>query len=97
MKKVALQQNPIPWKHFMEGKISSALLKLQSKSLACSPLRLSSGDWAKQLITRILHISHGQRVFRNTSLHLKTHGYLRLQERTATLATIDRLSTIDPR
>ena len=96
MTKVALQQDLIPWKHFMEGKICLELFKLQSHSLACSPSRLSSGDWAKQFITRILHISHGQWVFRNTSLHHETQGYLRLQERTATLATIDRLSTIDP-
>ena len=96
MTKVALQQDLIPWKHFMEGKICLELFKLQSHSLACSPSRLSGGDWAKQLITRILHISHGQWVFRNTSLHHETQGYLRLQERTATLATIDRLSTIDP-
>ena len=80
----------------MEGKVSLELFKLQSKSLACSPSRLSSGNWAKQFITRILHISHGQWIFCNTSLHHETQGYLRLQERTATLATIDHLSTIDP-
>jgi len=34
-------------------------------------------------------------VFRNTSLHHETQGYLQLQERTVTLATIDRLSPAD--
>ena len=58
--------------------------------------RLSSGDWAKQLITHILHISHGQWGFCNTSLHHETQGYLWLQKRLAALATIDRLLTIDP-
>ena len=80
----------------MEEKISSDLLKHQSKSLACSPSRLSSGDWTKQLITYILHISHSQWVFHNTSLHHETQGYLQLQERTSALAIIDRLSTTDP-
>ena len=96
MKQVAMEQDLIPWKSFMEGKVSSALLKLQSHSLACSPSKLPAGDWSKQLISRVLHISHGQWIYRNTSIHDATHGYLHLQQRKDLLLEIDHLAQMSP-
>jgi hypothetical protein len=37
---------------------------------------LNSADWAKQFISKILHITHSQWIFRNFSLHDKRNGYL---------------------
>ena len=37
---------------------------------------LNSADWAKQCISKILHITHSQWMFRNFSLHDKRNGYL---------------------
>ena len=50
----------------MEEKVTSNLLRLQCRSLACSPSKLSACDWSKQLIGRVLHIFHGQSIFCNT-------------------------------
>ena len=54
----ALSQDLIPWTSFMEGKVSKEILALQRRTLLHSPSPLSIADWSKQLISRILHISH---------------------------------------
>lgn len=48
-------------------------------------------DWSKQLVTRILHISH-----RNFTLHDKAQGYLTQVKRQAILKEIDKLAQLDP-
>jgi hypothetical protein len=37
---------------------------------------LNAADWTKQFISKILHVTHSQWIFRNISLHDKTNGYL---------------------
>ena len=37
---------------------------------------LNGSDWVKQFISKILHITHSQWIFRNFSLHDKRNGYL---------------------
>ena len=37
---------------------------------------LNGADWAKQFISKILHITHSLWIFRNISLHDKRNGYL---------------------
>ena len=95
MAAVARSQDLIPWTSFMEGKLSSEIFRLQNRSLACSPSRLTTLAWSKKLISQILHITHAQWIFRNLSLHHNTMGYLRLTQRKEVLAEIDRLSQLD--
>ena len=96
MQRVATSQDLIPWTCFMEGKLSKEIFRLQQHSLARSPSRLTIADWSKKLISQILHISHGQWVFRNVSLHDARTGYLRVKKRENVLAEVDRLSEVDP-
>ena len=37
---------------------------------------LNGADWAKQFISKILHITHSQWIFHNFSLHDNRNGYL---------------------
>jgi hypothetical protein len=97
MSRVAASQDLIPWKDFMEGKLSKEIFNLQRLSLACSPSRLSIVDWAKRLISQVLQISHAQWIFRNVSLHDNKTGYLCNEQRREVLAEVDRLSQLDPR
>jgi len=69
MKRIAIKHDLVAWKSFMEGEVSFELPKLQSPLLAWYPSKLSAGDWFKKLINGILHISYGQWIFCNTSLH----------------------------
>ena len=96
MQKVASSQDLIPWKDFMEGKISKDLFLLQHHSLSVSPSKLTIADWSKKLISQILQISHAQWIFRNVSLHDVNTGYKRVKQQTAVLAEVDRLSQLDP-
>ena len=48
---VAVSQDKIPWKDFMEGKLSKEIFSLQAQALACSPSKLSAASWAKKLIS----------------------------------------------
>ena len=96
MKKVACSQDLIPWKCFLEGKLSVEIAKLQRRSLASSPSRLTIADWTKRLISQLLQISHAQWVFRNVSLHDARTGYIRVKRRETVLAEVDRLAEVDP-
>ena len=96
IKRVARSQDLIPWKDFMEGKLSKEWFSLQRSSLVCSHSRLTIADWEKRLISQILQVSHAQWIFRNVSLHDAQQGYLRRQKRAAVLAEIDRLSKLSP-
>ena len=93
---VARSQDLIPWKSFLEGKVSKELLRLQYSALVGSASRLTMRDWTKQFISHLLHISHAQWVFRNVSLHDRSVGYLQKLQRRKVLLEIDRLSQLSP-
>ena len=49
-------------------------------------------SWVRTFISKLLHITHSQWIFRNFMLHEKAHGLLRLQERQAILLQVEALS-----
>jgi hypothetical protein len=53
-------------------------------------------DWTKQFISRILQITHSQWIFRNVSLHNRTHGYLHNQKAEEILHQINILLDLAP-
>ena len=61
---------------------------IQHLHCATAPCRMNGNDWANGLISRVLHISHGQWTFWNLTLHDLQRGYLRLQNRKAVMAEI---------
>ena len=92
MKQVADSQDLIPWKDFMEGKLSTEIFALQKSTLVCSPSRLTIADWLRQLIAQILHISNVQCMFCNISLHDKQKGYLQLWKRNEVLWDVGKFA-----
>ncbi len=95
LRQVAIAQDKIPWRCFMEGKICKELFNLQRRAITGSPSTLTFAAWSKKLLDQILHISHSQWIFRNVSLHDRQHGYLRLRRREQVLQEVDRLSELD--
>jgi hypothetical protein len=75
MKALAQSQDKIGYCDIMEGYILTHFSKIQNH-LAMSSSFLSGADWAKQLILKILHITHSHWIFRNFSLHDKRSGDL---------------------
>ena len=76
MKALAQSQDKIGYRNFMEGHISIHFYEIQNFHLAMSSSFINGADWAKQFISKILHITHSQWIFRNFSLHDNRHGYL---------------------
>jgi len=58
--------------------------------------RLNGTDWTKQLISRILQITHSQWIYRNISLHDKSNGYLRNKNAEELAEEIHRLAKLQP-
>jgi hypothetical protein len=76
MKALAQSQDKIGYRNFMEGHISTHFYEIKNFHLAMSSSFLNDADWAKQFISKILHITHSQWILRNFSLHDKRNGYL---------------------
>ena len=80
----------------MLGIITSTLRPLQHCHLLGSSSLLTVDDWLTQLINKLLHITHGQWIYRNISKHHATLGMIRKTERRAMLLEIDRLAQLTP-
>jgi hypothetical protein len=93
---LAEEQDCIGWDNFMEGKISMQFEIIQRRHLLTSPSLLTATDWTKQLISKLLHLTHGQWIYRNISRHHTKLGLLKDMERRQLLIEIDRLMSVDP-
>jgi hypothetical protein len=96
MYEIALSQDSIGWRNFMEGRISSKITALQKSHLLLSGSRLSAKSWMSTFISKVLHITHSQWIFRNFMLHDKAMGYLRLKACTDAAVRIDDLMQSRP-
>ena len=93
---LAASQDLIGWREFTEGHISTHFYAIQSFHLAMSSSYLNGEDWTKQFISKLLQITHSQWIFRNFSLHDKTHGYLRNKKADEILQLINEFSEVAP-
>jgi hypothetical protein len=60
MKALARSQAIIGYYYFMEGYILTHLSAIQNFHLAMSSSYLNRADWAKQFISKLLHVTHSQ-------------------------------------
>ena len=79
----------------MEGRISTHFYRLQFCHLIYAKTNMTASSWVKTFISKLLHITHSQWIFRNYMLHEKTHGLLRMRERQAILLQVEALSLSD--
>ena len=92
---LAKSQDIIGWKNFMEGRISRHFFDVQNEYLTLGNHRMDAEQWTKQLISKILHITHSQWIFRNFTLHDKQRGWLRRKELHEIMEKIDQLRETD--
>ena len=79
----------------MEGRISRQFLHVQFCHLIHARSRITAEAWTQTFISKILHITHSQWIFRNFMIHGKTHGLLRLKEQQAVIIHIEELMLSD--
>lgn len=95
--KLAEEQDLIGWDNFMEGKLSSCFHEIQlDYLLETTPSMMTAFDWTAQFISHLLHITHGQWIYRNISRHHHIYGLLKSTERQELLREIDKFMMIDP-
>jgi hypothetical protein len=96
MKALAQSQDKIGYRNFMEGYISIHFYEIQNFHLAMSSSFINGADWAKQFISKILHITHSQWIFRNFSLHDNRHGYLHKKKADEIALELESLAGLAP-
>ena len=81
----------------MEGRVSKYFYKAQHFHLTMSSsLYLNGSDWIRRFITKILHITHSQWIYRNFVLHDRRIGVLRRNKREAVRRLIDEYAETQP-
>ena len=80
----------------MLGMIGNLLRPFQRDHLITSASMLTPDDWTKQFITKLLHITHGQWIYRNVSRHHSKHGLLKDLERQSLLREIEQYLSVSP-
>lgn len=96
LKPFAFEQDLIGWDNFMLGLVSGQLQKVQYSHLLNSSTVMSVDDWMSVFIGKLLHIAHGQWIYRNISKHHDKLGSIRKAERRELLLEIDRLIHVRP-
>lgn len=76
LRKLAYMQDSIGWDHMMEGKVTKLLREYQHIHLLTSESMLTADDWMAQFLKHLLHVTHGQWIYRNVSRHHLQHGLL---------------------
>ena len=96
MKTLAQSQDKIGYHNFLEGYILIQFYEIQNFHLAMFSSFLNSADWAKHLISKILHITHSQWIFRHFSLHDKRNGYLHKKKAEDISLELESLARLAP-
>ena len=96
MKALAQSQDKIGYRNFMEGYISIHFYEIQNFHLAMSSSFLNGADWSKQFISKILHTTHSQWIFRNFSLHDNRNVYLHKKKAEEIALELELLAGLAP-
>ena len=96
MKALAISQDKIGWRNFMEGCISAHFYFIQHYHLALSGSYLNGSNWSNSLISKLLHITHLQWIYQNFTLHDKLCGYLHKKKLEDIRLTIKELADTAP-
>lgn len=74
---VAESQDGIGWDEFLHGKVTKRFRTIQNAHCILTGTNITSDDWMKHFIQRLVEISHAQWLYRNFTLHHYAKGYLR--------------------
>ena len=96
MRKLAVEQDLIGWREFMEGMMSRQFYVIQQEYLSRTAGHLNGKDWVKKFISQILQITHSQWIYRNVTLHDKAGGSLRKQSMERMRSEAEVLACTDP-
>jgi hypothetical protein len=98
MMKLAVSQDTIGRRNFMEGWISKHFLEIQCLHICMSETHtwITAKVWIQMFISKVLQVSHSQWLFQNFTLHDSLAGYLKTEEKAHTAAMITVLMRTHP-
>ena len=79
--RMAISQDKIGWRRFMEGMMSKEIAPIQTRFLRLSNSRLTIDRWGVGLVTKLLECTHGQWLYRNIVVHDRTSGDIASQRK----------------
>ena len=88
-RQMALSQDKIGWRRFLEGMILAEITTIQRQYMAVNGSRMSLDKWCTGLITRLLEITHGQWLYRNYIVHDPVSGTIATAKKEELLAEIE--------
>jgi hypothetical protein len=89
-RRMALSQDKIGWRRFLEGMISTEITSIQRQYIAVNGSRMSLDKWCTGLITRLLEITHGKWLYRNYIGHDPVSSTVATAEKEELLVEIER-------
>ena len=70
----ALSQDKIGWRRFMEGMISKEAIPIQQNYATINGSALTTKEWMRGVITKLMEATHGQWLYRNVQVHDSVTG-----------------------
>jgi hypothetical protein len=89
-KTMARSQDSIGWRRFMEGMVCKEIRVIQSSYSSGTGLRCNTANWGRDLVTRLLEVTHGQWLYRSVQVHDRISGTLATQRKEELQMEIER-------
>jgi hypothetical protein len=78
---MARAQDSIGWRRFTEGMVCKEIRTIQNTHSSVTGLRVNTERWGRELVTRLLEVTHGQWLYRNVQVHDRITGTLATQQK----------------
>ena len=78
---MAQSQDSIGWQRFMEGMVCKEIRAIQSSYSSGTGLCCNTVNWGRDLVTRLLEVTHGQWLYRNVQVKTEYLGHLQRKRR----------------
>jgi hypothetical protein len=86
----AVAQDRIGWRRFLEGMVAKELYELAEIEEFQEGWRSTADKWVRQLIQKLMEITHGLWIYCNLTIHDSAKGVLAVQRREKLLDEIER-------
>lgn len=85
----AKAQDRIGWRRFLEGMVVRELFALVQVDTFQEGSTIAAEKWVKQLIQKLLELTHGMWIYRNLTIHDTAQGVLAVQRKEELQAAIE--------
>jgi hypothetical protein len=92
----ARDHDHLGWQNFLEGRITTSLLRLQERFLEEAGSRQSIRAWSTNLIHHLVGIVHKQWLYRNANIHLKVVEGRTTAEHREIMSEVRHMMAVDP-